>query len=65
MVGVVQEITVVPVLLVIAAVGIVVFNVVIMLEVAVQPFYAVTVTVYVPAAAIEAVAAVPSVPLHK
>ena len=44
-VGVVQVTMVVPLLLVIAAVGAVLFNVVIILAVAVQPFDAVTVTV--------------------
>ena len=56
---------VVPVLLVIPAVGGGLFKVVVILEVAVHPLAAVTVTVYVPAAVIDAVAADPNPPLHK
>jgi hypothetical protein len=62
--GVVQVTTVVPELLVIPAVGGVLFNVVVIDDVAVHPFAPVTVTVNVPAVVILAAAALPKPPLH-
>jgi hypothetical protein len=54
-----------PVLFVIPAAGAVLFCVVVMLDVAVQPFAPVTVTVYVPAAVMLAFADVPKPLLHE
>ena len=49
----------------ILAVGVVIFCVIVMLDVAVQPFDPVAVTVYVPAAVMLAFAEVPKLLLHE
>jgi len=64
-VGVVHVNTVVPVLFVIPAVGVVIFLVTVMLAVDVQPLAPVTVTVYVPGAVMLADADEPKLLLHE
>jgi len=61
----VHVITVTPVLFVIPAVGTVLFSSTVMLDVEVQPFALVTVTVYVPGAVIVASALLPKTPLQE